>query len=89
MDFNVADSVRRDIKVLATKTRYTVSHFVPLDQNLELNLVIYPKTFQPINFISYFVLIHNYIINVQLSLRISYNVIVNKAHHYEIVTSMT
>ena len=23
-DFNVADSVRRDIKVLATKTRYTV-----------------------------------------------------------------
>ena len=24
-DFNVADSVRRDIKVLVTKTRYTVS----------------------------------------------------------------
>ena len=24
MDFNVADSVRRDIKVLMTKTRYTV-----------------------------------------------------------------
>ena len=24
-DFNVADSVRRDIKVLATKTRYTTT----------------------------------------------------------------
>ena len=26
-DFNVADSVRRDIKVLVTKTRYTVIYF--------------------------------------------------------------
>ena len=24
-DFNVADSVRRDIKVLVTKTRYTIT----------------------------------------------------------------
>ena len=27
MDFNVTDSVRRDIKVLMTKTRYTVCDY--------------------------------------------------------------
>ena len=29
MDFNVADSVRRDIKVLVTKTHYTVVYVWP------------------------------------------------------------
>ena len=30
MDFNVADTVRRDIKVLVTKTRYTVYIYISL-----------------------------------------------------------
>ena len=36
-DFNVADSVRRDIKVLVTKTSYTVSLFAT-DFNIQIFL---------------------------------------------------
>ena len=39
-DFNVADSVRRDIKVLVTKTRYTVcSHTIAVAYGIMVNTV--------------------------------------------------
>ena len=52
-DFNVADSVRRDIKVLVTKTRYTVYIY-----NIYIYIYIY-ITVLLVNLITYLSMIYN------------------------------